>query len=131
MLFIILSLVVGILFIFFSKLLEDEWDCDCGSVITFIIGAILILCFCLSSIIAIIANIESTGIVEELAIRQETIEYKVNNLNKFIYNYEETINDINDWNEKIAGGQIKHESPWTSWFYPIDYSQFHTVKIPG
>ena len=131
MLFIILSLIIGILFMFFSKILEDKFNCDWGSVITFIISTALIMTFAFSSILAIVANFEAPSTTKELLIEQEVIEYKVNNLNKFIYDYEDTINDIKNWNEKIAGGQMKHNSILINWLYPIDYSQFHIVEIPG
>lgn len=37
--------------------------------------------------------------------------------------------EVQKWNEIIACGQVKHNSLWTNWCYPIDYSQFELIEL--
>ena len=37
--------------------------------------------------------------------------------------------DIQEWNETIARGRVKHNSLWLNWMNPIDYDQFELIKL--
>ena len=37
--------------------------------------------------------------------------------------------EVQEWNETIMRGQVKHDSLWTNWCYPIDYSQFELIEL--
>ncbi len=41
----------------------------------------------------------------------------------------ELANQIQDWNEKLAGRRSGKESLWTNIFYPIDYSEFDYIDM--
>lgn len=132
---IILSLfVLGIVFLLFSIIAERN-DMYFLFSFTLILSITLLFIFGVTGVCGIIVNVDKAANIVSLNEEYKSLTYQLDNIDTLYANSrandrKELFNQIEKWNSSIAANQLRHESLWTNWFYPINYSQFKLIELP-
>ena len=97
------------------------------------LGLAIIIAFTMSFSF-IVTRIDMPGDIAEMKQTYTSLTYQIENIDTLYGNSRANdkkvlYDEIQKWNETIARGQIRHNSLWTNWCYPIDYSQFELIEL--
>ena len=97
------------------------------------LGLAIIIAFTMSFSF-IVTRIDMPGDIAEMKQTYASLVYQMENIdtlygNSHANDRKALYDEIQEWNETIARGLVKHESLWTNWCYPIDYSQFELIEL--
>lgn len=82
----------------------------------------------------ITTRLDMPGDIAEMKQTYTSLTYQMENIDTLYGNSRANdkkalYDEVQKWNETIARGQVKHDSLWTNWCYPIDYSQFELIEL--
>ena len=82
----------------------------------------------------IVTRIDMPGDIAKMKQTYTSLTYQMENIDTLYGNSRANdkkalYDEVQKWNETIARGQVKHDSLWTNWCYPIDYSQFELIEL--
>lgn len=126
---IIITIVLFILTSYFSRTIYDE-----AFAFSFLTGAFTLIASVIIIGVCIFGNITKEAYVAKEIQRYNSLVYQLENIDTLYGNSrandrKELFNQIQEWNEDLANCRIKHNSAWTNWLYPVDYSQFEFIEL--
>lgn len=79
-------------------------------------------------------RLDMPGDIAEMKQTYASLTYQMENIdtlygNSHANDKKALYDEVQEWNETIVRGQVKHDSLWTNWCYPIDYSQFELIEL--
>ena len=123
----IVIVVFAIVFGFAAYFFENNGYDLAGLICTIFMVVVLASCV-ITGLSCIFEAMTCESDVAAYQQRYDALMVKVNDpLCNNTFNRANTISDIEHWNFDLAKRQWLHNSPWTNWFYPIDYSRFSFI----
>lgn len=128
-------ILVIVAFVFFVWLTDMCLDKDSIMAIPSGVGLgvtiITILCMIFSFITT---RLDMPGDIAKMKQTYASLTYQMENIDTLYGNSRANdkkalYDEVQKWNETIARGQARHNSIWTNWCYPIDYSQFELIEM--
>lgn len=132
MLFILLSLIFGIIFMIIG--IKTDYTHEIISLIAILLSLVLFVVFIFSSIVAVINNVTKDADVAQMQQTYQSLIYQLENIdtlygNSHANDKKALYDEIRTWNEHISSNMIKHNNLWVNWLYPIDYTQFKLIEL--
>lgn len=115
------------------KHFENRYYDDIYVIFVLILIAAIAITTILGTII-VINNVTCSANTSKMQQTYNALTYQIEHIND-LYETSHAVDKstlmgkIQEWNENLAKERELHNSLWTNWWYPIDYSQFEYIKF--